>query len=112
MPRKGHPVLEFRGRTPDFPPNCFCFQQVADGMLGLFLLEPQRRLAAAFEIAGKNLVGCSRYFGRDTQFVRVSRRAEKCRAAKEDSPGVGNNAKSLHNAPSGGYFSKLCAERV
>src|SRR5260370_15035889 len=69
MPRIGHPILEFRGTAPDFPPQRFCFQQVPDGMIWLFFLEAQRCHAAALEIAGINLVSYGQRLRRQPQFV-------------------------------------------
>src|SRR5258708_8028700 len=98
MPRIGHPILEFRGTAPDFPPQRFCFQQVPDGMIWLFFLEAQRCPAAALEIAGINLVSYGQRLRRQPQFVRANRRAEEYRAAQRNRRKVENVANSQHHA--------------
>ena len=61
VPRKCHSILEFRGRAPDFPPQSFRFQEIADGVFGLLLLQAQRRRATAFKISGIDLAGYCDY---------------------------------------------------
>ena len=73
MVRIRHSPLELRGSAPDSPPDGFRFEKVANGMIGVFLLEAHGIFDGASNVARIDLIEGRPHRRRNHELLRLRR---------------------------------------